>query len=70
MTERRMRIGAIRVAITASNPDAKSFSVERLEPGQSSPPGTMEAMLVLTGEIDGSIELETHLRVTEGSPRA
>jgi hypothetical protein len=67
ITDRRMRIGAIRVAITASSSDAKSFSVERLEPGQASPPGTMEAMLVLTGEIDGSLEMETHLRVTEGS---
>jgi hypothetical protein len=67
LIDRTMRIGSIRVAITGSIREAKSFSVDRLEKGQSAPPGTMEAMLVLTGEIDGSLEIETHLRVADGS---
>jgi hypothetical protein len=69
ITERTMRIGSIRVAITGSIRDAKSFSVERLEKGESLPAGAMEAMLVLTGEIDGSLEFETHLRVAGGSAK-
>jgi hypothetical protein len=67
LTERRMRIGAVRVAVKGSIYDAKSFSVERLEPGQRSPAGSMEAMLVLTGEIDGSLDIATHLRITDSS---
>ena len=69
LTERTMRMGAIRVAITGSIRDAKSFHVERLEAGQRSPAGTMEAMLVLTGEIEGSLEMTTHLRVVDDATK-
>ena len=56
-TERSMRIGAVRVAIAeGSIRGAKSFSVERLEPGQLPPAGTTEAMLVFTGEADSAEE--------------
>jgi hypothetical protein len=58
--ERSMRIGAIRVAIgEGSIRGVKSFSVERLDRGQLAPPGTTEAMLVFSGEIDGTAEYET-----------
>jgi hypothetical protein len=63
--ERTMRIGAIRVAITGCFQDSKSFSVARLDKGEPAPAGTMEAMLVLTGTIDGSLQLETNVRVVE-----
>jgi hypothetical protein len=55
-----MRIGAIRVAIgEGSIRGVKSFSVERLDRGQLAPPGMTEAMLVFSGEIDGTAEYET-----------
>jgi hypothetical protein len=57
-----MRVGSIRVAISGSL-ETKSLSVERLEKGQPVPEGAMEAMLVLTGPIDGSLSMETHLPV-------
>ena len=63
LTERSMRIGAVRVAISESSiRGAKSFSVERLEKGQLAPPGTMEAMLVFSGEIGVESELEPDLK--------
>src|SRR6185503_9066750 len=53
LVERSMRIGAIRVAIVErSIRGAKTFSVERLDRGELPPPGTMEAMLVFSGESD------------------
>ena len=59
LTERSGRIGAIRVAIAeGSIQGVKSFAVERLERGQEPPAGTREAMLVFSGEVDGSEELE------------
>jgi hypothetical protein len=62
LTERSMRIGAIRVAIgEGSIRGVKSFYVERLERGQLPPAGTIEAMLVFTGEIEGSAEQEVNL---------
>jgi len=64
-----MRIGPIRVAIMGSIGDAKSFSVERLEKGEPVPAGATEAMLVLTGEIDGSLSMETHLPVVDRTAR-
>jgi hypothetical protein len=67
VTERTMRIGAIRVAIKSLILDAKSFSVERLKKGQRVPDGMTEAMLVVTRAIGGSIDWETNLRLTEGS---
>ncbi len=63
LTERSMRIGAIRVAIAeGSIRGVKSFYVERLEAGQMPATGTMEAMLVFSGEIDEPSELEPDLR--------
>jgi hypothetical protein len=62
LTERSMRIGAIRVAIgEGSIRGVKSFYVERLERGQLPPAGSVEAMLVFTGEIDGSTEQDVNL---------
>jgi fructose-1,6-bisphosphatase len=58
-----MRIGAIRVAIRGSIHEAKSLSVERLDRDEPAPAGSIEAMLVLTGPIDGSLEIATNLPV-------
>jgi hypothetical protein len=70
LTERSMRIGAVRVAISENSiRGAKSFFVERLEKGQLAPPGTMEAMLVFSGEIGVESELEPDLP-TMGSAAA
>ncbi len=60
--ERTMRIGSVRVAIEGSIQE-NSFVVHRLATGQPLPQGTMEAMLVLTGGIEGRVEIETNLRV-------
>jgi hypothetical protein len=66
LTARTLRIGSIRVAITGSL-EEKKFSVERLERGEPVPTGAMEAMLVLTGEVEGSLSMETHLPVANRS---
>ena len=66
LTERSMRVGATRVAIKKATRNEKSFSVERLDPGQRLPVGMMEAMLVFAEEIDDSPESETE-EVGEGS---
>jgi len=68
LTARTMRIGSIRVAVGSSTLNAKSLFIERLEKGEPVPAGAMEAMLVLTGEIDGSLVMETHLPVTHRTP--
>lgn len=52
----------IRVAITGSIGDAKSFSVERLDPEEPLSAGAMEAILVLTGEVEGRIEIRSSQR--------
>ena len=62
ITERRMRIGAFRVAIAGSMQES-SFTVHRLATGQAVPPGMIEAMLVLTGGVEGRVEIETHVPV-------
>lgn len=68
ITERSMRIGAIRVALAeGSVRGVKSFYVERLEKGQPAPAGTMEAMLVFSGETDESNELESTPRAAGDS---
>ena len=66
VTERTVRIGAIRVAFAGSLEGEGAFTVQRLPIGQPVPAGAMEAMLVLTGEIDGSIEMTTHLPAVRG----
>jgi hypothetical protein len=58
LTERRMRVAATRVAIKKAARNEKSFSVERLDPGQRLPVGMMEAMVVFAEEIDDSPESE------------
>jgi hypothetical protein len=68
LTARTMRIGSIRVAVGGSMLNAKSLFIERLEKGEPVPAGAMEAMLVLTGEIDGSLVMETHLPVAHRTP--
>jgi len=56
VTEREVR--AIRVAIKKPMPNAGSFSVERLDAHQPLPPGAVEALLVLPGDVDEPAELE------------
>ncbi|HMI88628.1 MAG TPA: hypothetical protein VK550_31330 [Polyangiaceae bacterium] len=58
--ERKARLGAIRVAIKKQAPNVRSFSVERLDAHQPLPPGAVEALLVLTGEVDEPTEREAH----------
>ena len=52
VTERKARMGAIRVAIKKPTPNARSFSVERLDAHQPLPSGSVEALLVLAGDVD------------------
>jgi hypothetical protein len=56
VTERNVRMSTIRVAITKPTPNARSFSVERLDAHQPLPPGTVEALLVLAGDVDEPAE--------------
>ena len=58
LTERNLRVGATRVAIKKAGRNERTFSVERLDPGQGLPVGMMEAMLVFAEEIDDSPESE------------
>jgi hypothetical protein len=51
VTERNTSMSAIRVAITRSTPNARSFSVERLDARQPLPPGAVEALLVLAPAV-------------------
>ena len=76
VTERKARMGAIRVAIKKPTPNARSFSVERLDAHQPLPPGAVEAVLVLTGDVDEPAEagsrpfVERFLRRTQVIPEA
>jgi hypothetical protein len=56
--ERKGRMGTIRVAIKRPTPNARSFSVERLDPHQPLPPGTIEALLVLADDVDEPADRE------------
>jgi hypothetical protein len=60
--ERLTNIGAIPVAIPGSIQNASSFVVQRLDGGQPLPTGTVQAVLVLTNEIEGILELAARLR--------
>ena len=60
------RMSVMRVAVPGPAPDGKSFSVERLETGESSPTGTIEAMLVLIGTSEGRVDNEPYLRFVAG----
>jgi hypothetical protein len=57
ISERTMRVGAIRVAIRRTSPGGKCFSVEQLDAGQELPAGTTEGMLVVARNVDGAREL-------------
>jgi hypothetical protein len=56
-----MSVNTIRVAIQGAIPDEATFIVQRLKTGQPLPANTMEAMLVLTGEVHRGIEDEPPL---------
>jgi hypothetical protein len=47
------RISAIRVALKRTTSTAKSYSLEVLDPGQPSPAGTIEAMLIVPSHVGG-----------------
>lgn len=68
-TERTRRIAAIRVAIRGSIHENKAISVERLDKDEPAPAGSIEAMLVLTGPIEGSLEMMTNLPVHDVAAR-
>ena len=62
LTEHAVSIGAIPVAIPGSIQNVSSFVVQRLDGGQPLPNGTVEAVLLLTNEIEGILELAARLR--------
>jgi hypothetical protein len=67
VNERRVRIASLRVALKESLANAKTITVERLTKGEPVPAGALEAVLVITGEIDGSLLIETHVPVVGGT---
>ena len=64
--ERKVRVGSVRVAFAGSMEEG-SFVVHRLAAGQPLPDGMTEAILVLTGDVEGRVEIETTLRVMDRS---
>jgi hypothetical protein len=68
-SERKMRVGSVRVALVGSIEES-SFVVHRLATGQPLPDGMTEAILVLTGDVEGRVEIETTLRVVGRSTKA
>ena len=62
-------IGAIPVAIPGSIQNVSSFVVQRLDGGQPLPNGTVEAVLVLTNEIEGILELAARLREVKSATK-
>lgn len=66
VAERSMRVGSIRVAFEGSLQDG-SLVVHRLPYGQPVPEGMTEGMLVVTGGVEGRVEIETTLRVADRS---
>jgi hypothetical protein len=67
VNERRVRIASLRVAIKGSIANAKTITVERLTKGEPVPAGALEAVLVITGEVEGSLLIETHVHAAGGS---
>ena len=67
--ERKMRVGSVRVALAGSIEES-SFVVHRLAAGQPLPEGMTEAILVLTGDVEGRVEIETTLRVIGPSTKS
>jgi hypothetical protein len=66
IAERKVRIGSVRVAFAGSMQQG-SFVVHRLATGQPLPDGMTEAVLVLTGDVEGRVEIETTLGVMDRS---
>jgi len=64
--ERKVRVGSVRVALSGSI-EQSSFVVHRLATGQPLPDGMTEAILVLTGDVEGRVEIETTLRAVDRS---
>ena len=64
--ERKVRVGSVRVAFAGSMEEG-SFVVHRLAAGQPLPDGMTEAILVLTGDVEGRVEIETTLRAVDRS---
>jgi hypothetical protein len=58
--ELTMSVNTMRVALKGPITDGSPFIVEPLKTGQPLPIGTMEAMLVLTGEIASGKTIGTH----------
>jgi hypothetical protein len=62
LLDRAMYTQALPVAIPASIRNANSFFVQRLDGGQPLPAGMVQAVLVLTNEIEDILELADRLR--------
>jgi hypothetical protein len=60
-------MSVMRVAVVGPVTDAKSFTVERLETGEASPKGTIQAVLVLIGASEGPVATEPFLRFVAGA---
>jgi hypothetical protein len=69
LIERAIRTGAIPVAVPGSPRNAQSFLVQRLDGGQPLPTGMVEAVLVLTSEIEDILELAIQLYAVERSSK-
>jgi hypothetical protein len=61
LIERAVRTGAISVAVPGSLRNAQSFLVQRLDGEQPVPTGMVQAVLVLTSEIESILELAMQL---------
>lgn len=68
--ESRSRVCAFRAAIPVSGHRMSSFFIQQLGSGQSAPPGMVEAMIVVTGESDGTISFEASLCEGTGAAKS
>ena len=68
-TERLSRVSAFRAAIPVSGQRTSSFCIKRLASGERVPAGMVEAMIVVTGESDGTTSFETSLGVAKDTAR-
>jgi hypothetical protein len=65
LIERAIRMGAIAVAVPGSLRNTQSFLVQRLDGEQPVPTGMVEALLVLSTEIESILELAMQLYAVE-----
>jgi len=65
LIERAIRTGAIPVAVPGSLRNAQSLLVQRLDAGQPVPTGMVEALLILTSEIEGILKVAIELYAVE-----